>query len=267
MRGLVALLLLSVALTAGNAGGIKLRYGFQKGKVYKYKTSVTFFNDTSKVGKGASVKPSAEMSVGISLSVLSSSSMGNQRWRIVADTVGMRATSPEGESRVLTFEQLKGKSMELVIDDRGVLKGVQAVEPSVLNQTRGLGFEMFSRELFYIMLIFPQYPDSSIERNESWRFSWSDTVSRGGQHIVFTRETECKVIDTVSVGNKMCHKIAYAVTTRFRGQTANGATTATGMLYCTEQGIPIKSEASIEAVISAGGSLTFQKRSVKTILE
>jgi hypothetical protein len=207
------------------------------------------------------------MSVGISLFAKTMSSTHDQRWKFVVDTVGMRMVSPSGDSRVLTIQQLKGKSMEVVIDDRGVPNSIQAVDPSALNQTRELGFELFSRDLLDLMFVFPQYPEKSIELNQPWRFSRVDTVSRAGQNIVFTRVTECKVVGTASVGSQTCHKITYTVSTRFHSQTVRGETTATGTLYCSEQGIPVKSDASIKAVISAGGTETIQKRTVKTILE
>jgi len=267
MRGLLVLILVAGTMTLAQSGGIKLRYGFEKGKVYRYRTSMEFFNVALPPGKEVSAKPSAEMGIGISLSVVPGSSTAGKEWKIVADTVGMRATGPDGASRVVAFEQLRGKSMELLTDDRGVPRGVQAVEPSALNQTRELGFELFSRDLLYIMLIFPQFPEKSVETNESWRFSWSDTVSRGGQHITFTRDTECKVVGQARVGGQTCNKIAYTVHTRFRGQTASGETTATGTLYCSEGGIPLKSEAVMKTLITAGGSQTIQRRTVNTTLE
>jgi hypothetical protein len=47
----------------------------------------------------------------------------------------------------------------------------------------------------------------------------------------------------------------------------NGETTANGILYTSVDGIPLKSEAVIKVRLSAGGTQTLQKRTVKTILE
>jgi hypothetical protein len=261
-----ALCFVAGAMTVGHPEGLLLRYGFQKDKTYKYKTTMDFFND-AKGGSSPSAKPTAEIVLGISLSATTVSSMHDQRWKFVIDTIGMRMATPAGEDRVLSNEQLKGKSMEVVVDDRGVPKRVEAVDSSALNQTREFGFEVFSRDLLDLMFVFPQYPENGIELNQPWRFSRTDTVSRGGQKIIFSRATECRVVGTATVGNHKCHKIALTVTTRFRGQTASGETTATGTLCFSEPEFPVNSDVNIRAVISAGGTETIQKRSVKTILE
>jgi hypothetical protein len=271
---------LSVVLcfvAVGQAGGIKLRYGFQSQKQYKCRTvmEVITVGDASKNTIPADL--SVELTIGVTLKVEKVLKGDQFACVLLLDTLTMQASSPDRGKIITPLEYLQGKSMSMILDRRGIASGISPSDSVSSKQAmQAVGFDLFSRELLSRMTLFLQFPENSIDVGESWSYSRIDTVERNGQRMLAQRTTQCTLLADSTVKTRTFHRISYSTIAQLEGFVGagnavvalKGTTTSSGTLFLSQDGIPSRSSARLESDMRIGGVKTVkQKGTVESIVE
>jgi hypothetical protein len=271
---------LSVVLyfgAVGQAGGIKLRYGFQSQKQYKCRTvmEVKTVGDASKNTIPADLL--VELTIGVTLKVEKVLKGDQFACVLVLDTLTMQASAPDREKIITPLDYLQGKSMRMNLDTRGIASGIAPTDSVSSQQAmQAVGFDLFSRELLSRMTLFLQFPEKSIEVGEGWSYSRIDTVERNGQRMLAQRITQCTLLADSTIKTQSFHRISYSTIARLEGFVGagsaavalKGTTTNSGTLFLSQNGIPSRSSAHLESDMRIGGVKTVkQKGTVESVVE
>ena len=261
----------------GVAGGIKLRYGFQPQKQYKCRTTMEVATRQDGSGNPEQPNVSVGLGLGITLTVEKALNGGQLACALALDTVSMQISIPDKEKNVMPLEYLRGKSVRLILDTRGVARNISAPDSASSKQAlQTVGFDLLSRELLNRMLIFLEFPENSLEVGESWSYSHTDTVFLNGHRMIAQRITQCTLRSDSTIKNNSYHRIAFSTFARIEGSVGSadvtialkGTTTSDGTLFISMDGIPLMSSAHLDSEMRLGDVKTVKQRgTLETTLE
>jgi hypothetical protein len=260
-----------------HAGGIKLRYGFQSGKQYKCWMAIesTTLEDSSKNTIPSDIRVGVR--IGVTLNVEKALEGEQFSCLISLDTIIVQTPATGGAMSSMPLANLRGKSMRMILDTRGINRGTPSPDSVSSKQTsQAVGFDPLSGELLNRMSIFLEFPENSLEVGQSWSFSRIDTVLRNGQKMLTQRSTQCTLLADSSLKDRSYHRIAFSTLARLEGSirggdsviSLKGMTSSKGTLFLTPEGIPSRSSADIESEMQIGNVKAVKQRgTVETTVE
>jgi len=243
----VFILLLSQMSTAGQ----KLRYNFEKGKVYKYSTVIESKTSGQSMGQEFSMTYGADFDY--SLSLLSANA-GVMTLKIVFDRFNIKLNMPMMgfNDSTIVMQEYVGKRVKVVVSDKGKTLSVEPIDtipPSRLQMM----VSSTPAELFKQILL--ELPEKEMEMNDSWKKTNPDTISRSGMKIVMKPNIEFKIVGTEKKNDLKCWKIAIKGTSTMEGSgnqsgadvSIDGTIKTNGAAYfAPAEGVSVLSEQSTE---------------------
>lgn len=244
---LLFILLLSQMSTAGQ----KLRYNFEKGKVYKYSTVVESKTSGQSMGQEFSMTSGAYFDY--SLSLLSANA-DVITLKIVFDKFNIKLNMPimGFNDSTIVLQEYVGKRVKVIVTDKGKTLSVEPIDtipPSRLQMMASLT----PAELFKQILL--ELPEKEMDMNDSWKKNNLDTISRGGMKMVVKPNIEFKIVGAEKKNGLNCWKIAIKGTSTIEGSgnqrgadvSIDGTVKINGAAYFAPvEGVSVLSEQSSE---------------------
>jgi hypothetical protein len=255
----IVILLLSQLSLAGQ----KLRYNFEKGKVYKYSTVVESKTSGQASGQEFSMTSGADFDYSISLL---STKAGVMTVKVVFDRFNIKLNMPMMgfNDTTIVMQEYVGKRVKVVITDKGKTLSVEPIDtipPSRLQMMASLT----PSDLFKQILI--ELPEKELDLNGSWKKDLPDTISRGGMKMLVKPNIVFTIVGAEKNNDFNCWKIVSTGTSTIEGSgnqrgadvTVDGTTKNKGTAFIApEEGVFVLSEQSneTEMTTTATGSQT-----------
>jgi hypothetical protein len=267
MRIRVILVSLAVVLVfllcQSSTAGQKLRYNFEKGKVYKYSAVVESKMSGQAMGQEFTMTSGADFDYALSLV---SANAGVMTLTVTFEKFNIKLNMPMMgfNDSTIVMQEYVGKRMKVVATDQGKTLAVEPIDtipPSRIQMMASLT----PKDLFKQILL--EFPEKELDVNGSWKKVAPDTVSRGGMKMVTKPNLDFKVVGTEKKNDFSCWKIAISGTSTIEGSgtqggvdvTIDGTVKINGAAYIAPaDGIFVLSEQSneTEMTTTATGSQT-----------
>ena len=179
---LLFILLLSQMSTAGQ----KLRYNFEKGKVYKYSTVVESKTSGQSMGQEFSMTSGAYFDY--SLSLLSANA-DVITLKIVFDKFNIKLNMPimGFNDSTIVLQEYVGKRVKVVMTDKGKTLSVDPIDTIPPSRIQMMTSSTPS-DLFKQILL--ELPEKELDLNGSWKKEMPDTIFRGGMKMAVKTQAQ-----------------------------------------------------------------------------
>jgi len=271
--GLAALFVFLLCQTS--TAGQKLRYNFEKGKVYKYSAVVESKMSGQSMGQEFTMTYGAEFDYSISFV---SSNTGVLTLMVKFEKYNIKLNFPMMgfNDSTIVMQEYVGKRMKVVITDKGKTLSVIPIDTIPPSRVQMM-VNLTPNDLFKQLLL--ELPDKELDVNGSWKKDLPDTTSRGGIKYVTKPNLDFKIVAVEKKNDFNCWKIAITGTSTIEGSgtqrgadvTIDGTVKIIGTAYIAPaEGVFVLSEQSneTEMTTTATGSQTgASTMSVSTIVK
>ena len=259
--GLAALFVFLLCQTS--TAGQKLRYNFEKGKVYKYSAVVESKMSGQSMGQEFTMTYGAEFDYSISFV---SSNTGVLTLMVKFEKYNIKLNFPMMgfNDSTIVMQEYVGKRMKVVITDKGKTLSVIPIDTIPPSRVQMM-VNLTPNDLFKQLLL--ELPDKELDVNGSWKKDLPDTTSRGGIKYVTKQNLDYKIVAAEKKNDLNCWKVAITGTSTIEGSgtqrgadvTIDGTVKINGTAYIVPaDGVFVLSEQSneTEMTTTATGSQT-----------
>jgi hypothetical protein len=196
-----------------STAGQKLRYHFEKGKIYKYTTFVESKTSGQSMGQEFTLTSGADFDYSLSLI---SADTGKITLKLVFDKFNIKLNLPMMgfHDSTIVMQEYVGKRLKVVVTELGKTLSVEPIDtipPSSLQTMINLS----PAELFKQILL--ELPEKEMNVNNTWKKNNPDTVSRSGMKITVKPNIEFKIAGTEKKNDLSCWKIGFNGTSAIEG--------------------------------------------------
>ncbi len=258
--------------------GKKVRYQFERGKTYKYSTTVNAKTSGQMMGQEFTMTSGANLD--FSLTPIDSKS-GVNTLTVTFDKFEIKLDMPMMgfHDSTIVMSEYAGKRMKVMMTDFGKSLSVEPIDtipPSRLVMMASLNPADLFKQLFF------ELPDKELDVNSTWKKDVPDTTTRGAMKMITKQNVEFKVAGTEKMNNFKCWKIDIKGSSVLEGSgsqrgndvTIDGTVKVSGTAYVAPaEGVFVSSEQTMENDMTTtvtgsqtGASTMTITSTVKTVL-
>ncbi len=232
--------------------GQKIKYKFEKGRDYKYSTSIESKIEGQAMGQEFTLTSAAFVDYTINSKGLNENVYN---LTVTFDKFDIKINLPMMgfNDSTISMKEYLGKRVKVALTDLGKtlsIDPIDTIQPSRIQSMANLT----PNELFKNLLL--QLPNKELDVNSSWKNDSPDTTSRRGMKVISKQNIEMKVVGVEKELDLECWKISVSGVNILEGSgsqqgndiTIDGSNKINGtVLFAPKEGLLTSSKTSVES--------------------